>query len=48
MQGKKVVVVVSAINKTTDDILEIVGKSIGESITEKQMADILSMGKLPA
>ena len=46
MQGKKVVVVVSAINKTTDDILEIVGKSIGESITEKQMADILSMGEI--
>jgi aspartate kinase len=46
MQGKKVVVVVSAINKTTDDILEIVNKSIGESITEKQMADIVSMGEI--
>jgi aspartate kinase len=46
MQGKKVVVVVSAINKTTDDILEIVDKSIGKSITEKQMADIVSMGEI--
>jgi aspartate kinase len=46
MQGKKMVVVVSAINKTTDDILEIVKKSIGESITEKQMADIISMGEI--
>jgi aspartate kinase len=33
MQGKKVVVVVSAINKTTDEILDIVNKSIGEAIT---------------
>ena len=46
MQGKKMVVVVSAINKTTDDILEIVEKSIGKSITEKQMADIVSMGEI--
>jgi aspartate kinase len=45
MQGKKMVVVVSAINKTTDEILEIVEKSIGKSITEKQMADIISMGE---
>jgi len=46
MQGKKMVIVVSAINKTTDEILEIVEKSIGESITEKQMADIVSMGEI--
>ena len=46
MQGKKVVVVVSAINKTTDNILEIVNKSIGDAITEKQMADIVSMGEI--
>jgi aspartate kinase len=45
MQGKKMVVVVSAINKTTDEILEIVEKSIGKSITEKQMADVISMGE---
>ena len=34
MKGKKVVVVVSAINKTTDDILEVVNDSIGDSVTE--------------
>jgi aspartate kinase len=38
--------VVSAINKTTDNILEIVNKSIGDAITEKQMADIVSMGEI--
>ena len=36
MKGHKVVVVVSAINKTTDDILKVVNESIGDSITEKQ------------
>ncbi|HEX7467867.1 MAG TPA: aspartate kinase, partial [Methanobacterium sp.] len=38
MKGKKVVVVVSAINKTTDEILKTVDDAIGESITEKQLA----------
>ncbi|HEY0196902.1 MAG TPA: aspartate kinase [Methanobacterium sp.] len=46
MKGYKVVVVVSAINKTTDDILKVVEDSIGESVTEKQMADIVSMGEI--
>ena len=46
MKGNKVVVVVSAINKTTDDILKIVNDSIGDSVTEKQMADIVSMGEI--
>ncbi len=46
MQGRKVVVVVSAINKTTDDILQVVDGAIGESITEKQMADVVSMGEI--
>lgn len=46
MKGNKVVVVVSAINKTTDDILEIVNESIGDFITEKQLADIVSMGEI--
>ena len=46
MKGKKVVVVVSAINKTTDDILKTVDDAIGESITEKQLADIVSMGEI--
>jgi aspartate kinase len=46
MKGKKVVVVVSAINKTTDEILKTVDDAIGESITEKQLADIVSMGEI--
>ena len=46
MKGTKVVVVVSAINKTTDDILNIVNESIGEATTEKQLADIVSMGEI--
>src|SRR5690606_3495871 len=46
MKGVKVVVVVSAINKTTDDIIDIVNNSIGDSVTEKQLADIVSMGEI--
>lgn len=46
MKGKRVVVVVSAINKTTDDILKTVDDAIGESITPKQLADIVSMGEI--
>jgi len=46
MKGKKVVVVVSAINKTTDEILKTVDDAIGDSITEKQLADIVSMGEI--
>ena len=46
MKGKHVVVVVSAINKTTDNILKIVDDAIGESVTEKQLADIVSMGEI--
>ena len=45
MSGKKVVVVVSAINKTTDDLVAIADESIGKEVTEKQLAEILSMGK---
>lgn len=45
MKGKKVVVVVSAINKTTDNILKIVDDAIGKAITEKQLADIVTMGE---
>lgn len=45
MAGKKVVVVVSAINKTTDDLVAIADESIGKEVTEKQLAEILSMGE---
>ncbi|MGL4669967.1 MAG: aspartate kinase [Methanobacteriaceae archaeon] len=46
MKGNKVVVVVSAINKATDDIITIVEESIGGNVTDKQMAEILSMGEM--
>ena len=45
MDGKKVVVVVSAINKTTDELVAIADESIGKEVTEKQLAEILSMGE---
>ena len=41
MQGNQVVVVVSAINKTTDESIKLVNESIGELVTEKQLAGIL-------
>ena len=46
MKGNKVVVVVSAINKTTDESIKLVKESIGDSVTEKQLAGILSMGEM--
>jgi len=46
MKCKRVVVVVSAMNKTTDEILKTVDDAIGESITEKQLADIVAMGEI--
>ncbi|GAA5818701.1 MAG: aspartate kinase [Methanobrevibacter sp. CfCl-M3] len=46
MKGNKVVVVVSAINKTTDDLVKITKTSVGDSINNKQMAEILSMGEM--
>lgn len=46
MGGNKVVVVVSAINKTTDEIIDIVDESIGDNVMDKQMADILSTGEM--
>ena len=45
MKGNKIVVVVSAINKTTDDLVAIADESIGKEVTEKQLAEILSMGE---
>lgn len=46
MQGNKVVVVVSAINKTTDESIKLVKESIGDSVTPKQLAGILAMGEM--
>jgi aspartate kinase len=46
MKGKKIVVVVSAINKTTDEFLEIVDTAMGKTITDKQLAEVFSMGEM--
>ena len=46
MRDNKVVVVVSAINKTTDESIKLVNESIGDVVTEKQLAGILSMGEM--
>ena len=46
MEGNKVVVVVSAINKTTDESIKLVKESIGDTVTSKQLAGILAMGEM--
>ncbi len=46
MKGSKMVVVVSAINKTTDEFLNIVDTAMGKSITDKQLAEVVSMGEM--
>ena len=46
MKGNKMVVVVSAINKTTDEFLRVVDESMGKSITDKQLAEVFSMGEM--
>ncbi|MCI5867652.1 MAG: aspartate kinase [Methanosphaera sp.] len=46
MQGNKVIVVVSAINKTTDESIKLVNESMGDLVTDKQLAGILSMGEM--
>ncbi len=46
MQGSKVVVVVSAINKTTDESVKLVNESIGNNVTDKQLSGILGMGEM--
>ncbi|MDL2246496.1 aspartate kinase [Methanobrevibacter sp. OttesenSCG-928-K11] len=45
MDGNKVVVVVSAINKTTDDLEKLIKESVGPSVSDKQKAEILAMGE---
>jgi aspartate kinase len=45
MKGKKVIVVVSAINKTTDELIKVMEDTVGESLTDKQKAEIVSMGE---
>ena len=46
MKGNQVVVVVSAVNKTTDDLIGLSDEAIGASLTDKQKAEIMAMGEL--
>ena len=46
MKGNQVVVVVSAVNKTTDDLIGLSDDAIGTSLTDKQKAEIMAMGEL--
>ncbi|MBQ8018619.1 MAG: aspartate kinase [Methanobrevibacter sp.] len=46
MKGNQVVVVVSAVNKTTDDLIGLSDEAIGGSLTDKQKAGIMAMGEL--
>ena len=45
MRGKKVVVVVSAVNKTTDDLIDLSNDAVGRSLTARQKAEIMAMGE---
>ncbi len=46
MKGNQVVVVVSAVNKTTDELIGLSDEAIGSSLTDKQKAEIMAMGEL--
>ncbi len=46
MKGNQVVVVVSAINKTTDELIQVTDEAIGDVVSPQQMAEILAMGEM--
>ena len=46
MKGNQVVVIVSAVNKTTDDLIGLSNEAIGDGLTDKQKAEIMAMGEL--
>ena len=46
MKGNQVVVVVSAVNKTTDELIDLSNDAIGDGLTDKQKASIMAMGEL--
>lgn len=46
MKGNQVVVVVSAVNKTTDELIALSQEAIGLGMTDKQKAEIMAMGEL--
>ena len=46
MKGNQMVVVVSAVNKTTDELIGLSDEAIGASLTDKQKAEIMAMGEM--
>ena len=46
MKGNQVVVVVSAVNKTTDELIGLSDEAVGAGLTDKQKAEIMAMGEL--
>ena len=46
MKGKQIVVVVSAVNKTTDELIGLSNDAIGGNLTDNQKAEIMAMGEL--
>lgn len=44
-KGKKVVVVVSAVNQTTDDLIGLSNDAVGAALTDRQKAEIMAMGE---
>ena len=46
MKGNQIIVVVSAVNKSTDDLIGLSNEAIGEGLTNRQKAEIMAMGEL--
>ncbi len=46
MKGNQIVVVVSAVNKATDELIGLSSEAVGDSLTDKQKAEIMAMGEL--
>lgn len=46
MKGNQIVVVVSAVNKTTDELIELSKNAIGAGLTDNHKAAIMAMGEL--
>ena len=44
-KGTQMVVVVSAVNKTTDDLINLTNDAIANNLTAKQHAEIVAMGE---
>ena len=45
LKGNQIVVVVSAVNKTTDDLINLTNDAITNNLTAKQHAEIVGMGE---